>query len=62
MSSDDQETATVHDTKREKMTASTASSRSEVLILEVLRRRMGNFQKHVLTLTSVARKLLKIEI
>jgi len=36
MSSDDQETATVHDANRENMTVRTASSRSEVLILPLL--------------------------
>ena len=46
MSSDDQETATVHDAKSENMTASTASSRSEVLILLSLQRRTGEFSEH----------------
>lgn len=59
MSSVDHDTATVHATKREKMTARTASSRTEVLILKFVAF-VGIFKSHVLTLTLGAQKFLKI--
>ena len=47
MSSDDQDTATVHVAKREKTTARTASSRIEVLILEFVVAVAGIFKTRV---------------
>jgi hypothetical protein len=54
MSSDDQETATVHDAKTDNITARTANSRSEVFILLSLSPLAGIFKTLVLTLTLIA--------